>query len=46
MTNDQLTNDPKFEVSILFGQNYNTDAHVDYPGSYNNYNLTITEFLN
>jgi phage terminase large subunit len=28
MTNDQLTNDPKFEVSILFGQNYNTDAHV------------------
>lgn len=26
--NDQLTNDPKFEVSILFEQNYNTDAHI------------------
>lgn len=27
MTNDQSST-PKFEVSILFGQNYNTDAHV------------------
>jgi phage terminase large subunit len=27
MTNDQLTA-PKFEVSVLFGQNYNTDSHV------------------
>ncbi|WP_184548785.1 PBSX family phage terminase large subunit [Mucilaginibacter sp. FT3.2] len=27
MTND-LTNDPKFEVSILFNQNYHTDAHI------------------